>query len=211
MPAPDATLLVSGHCPNCPAVLTAMADLVKQGRVGRLTVINVEARPEAAQELGVRSVPWLRLGVFEFVGLHSQAELAAWAQKADTEAGWADYFHMLLREGQAARAAELVEAEASRLAAVLPIVANPEASLNVRIGAGVLLEAFAGQAPLRALAGRLGELSTHPDARVRADACHYLGLSGAPEARAWLEARLGDEDLEVREIARESLDALAAE
>ena len=46
------------------------------------------------------------------------------------------------------------------------------------------------------------------DARVRADASHYLGLSGAAAARAWLEARLHDDDADVREIAAESLAAL---
>ena len=35
MPAPDALLLLSTHCPHCPAVLAALADLVKQGAIGR--------------------------------------------------------------------------------------------------------------------------------------------------------------------------------
>ncbi len=74
-----------------------------------------------------------------------------------------------------------------------------------RFGAGVLLEEFAGSDTLRALLPRLGELSQHVDARVRADACHYLGLTGDAAARIWLEARLDDEDADVREIAAESL------
>jgi len=44
---------------------------------------------------------------------------------------------------------------------------------------------------------------------VRADACHYLGLSGDAAARPWLDARLGDNDADVREIAAESLQALS--
>ena len=66
---------------------------------------------------------------------------------------------------------------------MLPIVGNVEASLNVRLGAGVLLENFAGTDTLRALLPRLGELSQHADARVRADACHYLGLTGDAAAK----------------------------
>jgi HEAT repeat protein len=93
------------------------------------------------------------------------------------------------------------------VAAVLPIVGNVDASLNVRLGAGVLLEHFAGSDALRALLPRLGELSQHADARVRADACHYLGLTGDAAARPWLEARL-DDDADVREIAAESLENL---
>jgi HEAT repeat protein len=79
----------------------------------------------------------------------------------------------------------------------------------VRIGAGAVLESFAGQPALADLVDRLGELSAHADARVRADACHYLGLAGSHRARAWLEARLRDDDAEVRDIAAESLDLLA--
>lgn len=209
MPAPDALLLLSTHCPHCPAVLAALADLVKAGTLGRLEVVNLEQRPDVGRQLGVRSVPWVRIGRIELAGAHGRAELAAWAAKADSEAGVADWFHLLLKEGQLARAQTAIESDPALLAAVLPIVGNVEASLNVRLGAGVLLENFAGSDTLRALLPRLGELSQHADARVRADACHYLGLSGDAAAKPWLEARIGDDDPDVREIAAESLQALA--
>ncbi len=205
MSAPDALLLISTHCPHCPAMLTALADLVKQGTIGRLEAVNLEQHPEVGQALGVRSVPWLRLGRIELAGMHGKAELAEWAAKADSEAGLADWFHMLLKEGQLPKAQALIVADPALLAAVLPIVGNVEASLNVRLGAGVLLENFAGSDSLRALLPRLGELSRHADARVRADACHYLGLTRDTAAHVWLEARLTDEDADVREIATESL------
>ena len=210
MTAPDALLLISTHCPHCPAMLAALADLVKQGAIGRLEAVNLEQHPEVGQALGVRSVPWLRLGRIELAGVHGQAELAEWAAKADSEAGMADWFHLLLKEGQLPRAQEMIEADPALLAAVLPIVGNVDASLNVRLGAGVLLENFAGTDTLRALLSRLGELSQHADARVRADACHYLGLTGDVAAKPWLEARLADDDADVCEIAAESLLALSS-
>ena len=208
MPAPDALLLLSTHCPHCPAMLSALADLVKQGTIGRLEAVNLEQHPEVGQALGVRTVPWLRMGRIELAGVHSKTELAEWAAKADSEEGLADWFHLLLKEGQLPRAQALIEADPALLAAVLPIVGNVEASLNVRLGAGVLLEEFAGSDTLRALLPRLGELSQHADARVRADACHYLGLTGDAAAKPWLEARLTDGDADVREITAESLDKL---
>jgi len=208
MSAPDALLLISTHCPHCPSVLAALADMVKQGQVGKLEVVNLASHPEVAQTLGVRSVPWLKLGLIELAGLRSAAELRDWAAKASTETGVADYFHQLLKEGQMARVLAMLHADSAQLAAVLPIVGNIDASLNVRLGAGVLLEEFAHSAALQNLVPRLGELSAHADARVRADASHYLGLSGSTAARVWLSARLGDEDPDVREIAAESLAAL---
>ncbi len=209
MSSPDALLLISTHCPHCPAMLAALADLLKQGLIGRLEAVNLEQRPDIGQSLGVRSVPWLRIGRIELAGVHSKSELAEWAAKADSEAGMADWFHLLLKEGQLPKAQAMIEADPGLLAAVLPIVGNTEASLNVRLGAGVLLEEFAGSDILRALLPRLGELSQHADARVRADACHYLGLTGDAAARNWLEARVADEDADVREIAAESLQGIA--
>ncbi len=208
MPAPDALLLVSTHCPHCPAMLTALTELLKQGVIGRFEAVNLEQRPEIGQSLGVRSVPWLRIGRIELAGAHSKTELAEWAAKADSETGIADWFHLLLKEGQLPKAQAMIEADPALLAAVLPIVGNIDASLNVRLGAGVLLEEFAGSDTLRALLPRLGELSQHTDARVRADACHYLGLTGDAAAKRWLDARLNDEDADVREIAAESLQTL---
>ena len=210
MSAPDALLLISTHCPHCPTVLAALADMVKQGQVGKLEVVNLEAHPEVAQALGVRSVPWLKLGLIELAGLRSPAELRDWAAKVNTEVGITDYFHQLLKEGRMARVLAILHAEPIYLVSVLPIVGNVDASLNVRLGAGVLLEEFAHSAALQTLVPRLGELSAHVDARVRADASHYLGLSGTAAARVWLEARLQDDDPDVREIAAESLAVLPA-
>ena len=209
MPAPDALLLLSTHCPHCPAVLSALADLLKHGVIGRLEAVNLEQHPEVGQALGVRSVPWTRIGRIELTGMHSKAELADWAAKADSEEGMADWFHTLLKEGQLPKVQAMINAEPGLLAAVLPIVGNVEASLNVRLGAGVLFEECAGSDALRALLLRLGELSQHEDARVRADACHYLGLAGGSDALPWLQARLADEDADVREIAAESLQAIS--
>jgi len=209
MPVPDALLLLSTHCPHCPAMLASLSELLKQGKIGRLEAVNLEQHPEIGQALGVRSVPWTRIGRIELSGVHSAAELAEWAAKADSETGMADWFHLLLKEGQLPKAQVMIEAEPELLAAVLPIVGNVEASLNVRLGAGVLLENFAGTDTLRALLPRLGELSQHNDARVRADACHYLGMTGEAAARPWLDPRLTDEDADVREIAAESLQAIA--
>ncbi|MDP3585033.1 MAG: HEAT repeat domain-containing protein [Thiobacillus sp.] len=208
MPAPDVLLLISTHCPHCPAMLSALADLVKQGAIGRFEAVNLEQHPEVGQALGVRSVPWVRIGRIELTGVHGKAELADWAAKADNEEGLADWFHLLLKEGQLPRVQTLIDAEPALLAAVLPIVGNVDASLNVRLGAGVLFEAFAGTRTLAALIPHLGELSRHPDARVRADACHTLGLTGDAAARPWLDARTTDDDADVREIAAESLENL---
>jgi len=208
MTPPDALLFLSTHCPHCPAVLQALAELVKRGVIGRLEVVNLEVRGEAAETYGVRSVPWLKIGDYELAGVRSRDELEEWARRAGSPEGMADYFHALLKEGQLNRVLEAVRHQPDHLAALLPIVANPDASINVRIGAGVVFEELAGSPALVALIEQLGELSRHPDARVRTDACHYLHMTRSPESRPYLEAALQDDDAVVRETAQESLDAL---
>jgi len=201
-------LLLSPSCPHCPAMLQILGELIKDGTLGRLEAVNVAAHPEVAAEYGVRSVPWLRLGPFELAGMRARDELAYWAKLAATGGGMSDYFHVQLKEGGLAQVRTAIEKQPSLLAELLPIVANPEASINVRIGASVIFEGLVGSPALQALLPRLIELAGHADSRVRADACFYLGLSGAAEARGALTAALGDSNAEVREIAGEALEAL---
>lgn len=122
----------------------------------------------------------------------------------------ADLFHILLKEGGLSRVKDMVAARPELLAELLPIVANPEASINVRLGASIVFERHAGSEAIRALLPRLGELSVHADPRVRADACHYLGFTADARARSYLAPRLEDGNAEVREIAADSLEALAS-
>jgi hypothetical protein len=200
--------MLSSQCPHCPAMLQILSDLVKQGRIGRLDVVNVEAHPDLARELGVRTVPWTRIGPYELAGVRGREELLGWIDLVGQPDGMAEYFHAQLRDGALPQVLATVRRQPDALAALLPIVANPEASINVRIGAGVVFEEFAGQPPMSALVESLGELTGHADPRVRADACHYLGLSGAEAARPWLERCRTDADANVREIAEESLGTL---
>jgi len=204
----EALLAVTSACPHCATMLARLADLVKTGRIGELRVINLDVRPEYAGVLGIRSVPWLSIDPFVLTGVHGRDELIAWIGRLESPHGIAGYLHEQLKQGRLADVIEWLERRPNRLADLLPILANPEASLNVRLGAGAVFEHFASRPPLAALVQELGELSAAEDARVRADACHVLGLTGQPDARPWLEARRTDADAEVREIALESLERL---
>jgi HEAT repeat protein len=120
----------------------------------------------------------------------------------------AEQFQIWLLEGQLKSVLAIIEKTPRALADLLPILANPEANLNVRFGAGAAFERHAGSPALKALVPALGIMAGHGDARVRADACHVLGMSASPEAIKYLEPRLDDPDAEVREIAAEGLEEL---
>ncbi len=205
---PDALLFITPDCPNCPAVLQGLNELLKQGVIGRLTVVNAAAHPEEAAEHGVRAAPWLRLGLFTLIGAQSLAELKQWAEWARGEEGIAHYVEHLLKEGGYQQAKAFMAADPRRLKALLAIVADPAAHITVRLGVSALLEGYAHLPQLQQLLPQLAELSRHADHRVRADACYLLGLTGSAGARAYIAACLDDESEEVREIAEEAIEKL---
>jgi thioredoxin-like negative regulator of GroEL len=210
MPAtvPDALLFITSGCPHCPVVLQGLSDMVKQAAIGKLTVVNVAAHPELAAEYGVRAAPWLRLGPYTLTGAHTAAELQQWAEWSSSEEGIAHYVEHLLKEGGFKQAGVFIAEDTQRLKPLLAIVADPEKNIEVRVGVDALLESYSNTPALQSLLPQLAELTRHTDHRVRADACHLLGLSGSAAARPYLEACMKDSSEEVREIASESLQLL---
>lgn len=206
---PDALLFTSPHCVHCTTVKRGLDELVKEGLVAKLTLVDAVAHPEQAAQHGVRSTPWLRLGAFTLTGAHSTAELRQWAMWASSADGAAHYVEHLLKQGGYAQAKAFIAADAQRLKPLLAIVADPAARLEVRLGVSALLEAYAGKPELQSLLPQLADLTRHSDHRVRADACHLLGLSGSVAAKNHVGICLDDVNAEVREIAAEAMEALA--
>lgn len=202
---PDALLFTTPGCPHCATVLQGLNGLAKQALIGKVTVVDVAAHPEQAAEHGVRTAPWLRLGPFTLTGAHSPSELRQWAEWASGEEGTAQYVEHLLKRGGYKQAVAFVDADTQRLKSLLAIIANPGANIEVRLGISALLEAHANTPELQKLLPQLAELTRNDDHRVRADACHLLGLTGSAAARAHVETCLSDAHEEVREIAEEAM------
>jgi hypothetical protein len=202
----DALLLLGTHCPHCPSVLQSLANLVKAGTLGTLKVVNIEQRIDIARELGVRSVPWVRIGSFELEGLRSEQELAEWAARASTNSGMSEWLNDQLSSGKLDQALQQVRTDPAVMDALLQLFTDTDTPLNTRIGISAIMEHLEGTDALRAIVERLGELTQHEDARIRGDACHYLALSGSPQAAGYIRPLLQDTDAEVRDVARESLE-----
>ena len=201
-------MLLGTHCPHCPVVLNALAELVKQGVIASLEVVNLEQKPEIARQLGVRTVPWVRIGWYELEGLRSKAELQQWAQKAGSGEGALDYFSEVLAEGKVSRMLDILAHQHELMTHVIELLRDAEAKINVRLGVGVIMEEFAHRDWFVDYIDTLGELCGHDDARVRGDACHYLSLTNNARALPYVEALLDDSSDDVREVAAESLQEL---
>lgn len=204
-PPPDALLFVAPACPHCPAVLAALADLLKEGVLGRLEAVNVAVRPEAAAALGVKSVPWVRIGPFELEGALAPAELRAWASGTDERATLLRYFHDQLISGRRHKVEALLEREPGWFAILPELLRDSATSMAVRIGIAAMLEEFQGRGLALAIVPELAAILAEADPRTRADAAYYLSLIGGEEALAVLRGHLDDADPEIREIAAEAL------
>jgi thiol-disulfide isomerase/thioredoxin len=205
---PDALLFIAPGCPHCPTVLQAMTDLVKQALVGRLEVINIAVHPQRAEQLGVRSAPWLQLGEFVLEGLHSPRELRDWAQKANTPAGLADYFSEQLKSGRLPQVSAMINSRPERLSILLQLAEDPDTELTVRIGISAVVEDMTGRPELVEQLPVLERLAASGDSRVRADACHFLALTESREAQPLLERLSKDKARSVRETALDCLEEL---
>jgi thioredoxin-like negative regulator of GroEL len=205
---PDALMLKGTHCPFCPRVQQSLQELRESGHIGKLEILNIEENPEVAKELGVRTVPWVRIGPYELDGLRPTAEFREWADKAGSTAGVSKWLDELLGSGRITEAFELVSAGQSGIDALLDLFADEDTQLNTRIGISAIVEDLQGSKALRQNLERLGELTRHADAHIRGDACHYLALSGDAGAAAWIRPLLEDADAGVREIASDSLEML---
>ncbi|GAB6043531.1 thioredoxin family protein [Endothiovibrio diazotrophicus] len=208
MPTPDALLLIAPGCPHCPAVLEGLAALVKEGAIGALEVVNVAVHPERAAAAGVRSVPWCRIGPIELSGAQSPGELRRWAEEAASDQGVTRWLGERLANGDLTHAEATVRKHPTLLIPLVGLLEDPDTPMQVRVGIGAIFEMLHGSGLAAVAAAELCRLSTHPDARIRADATLYLGYSETTEARPCLQARLDDADPDVREIAEESLDRL---
>jgi len=208
--APEALLFIAPGCPHCPVVLEGLGTLVKEAVIGRLEVINIVAEPQRAQALGVRSVPWARIGPFELEGLHSEQALRRWAEQAGSEHGMAAYFDELLKAGRRGKVEDMVRRQPEWLSALAALLGDPQTGINSRIGVMAIFEELEGTGLTQTIVPLLGAHTRSPEARIRADACHALSLTEGPDALPYLRACLQDEDPDVREAAQDAIESTDA-
>lgn len=205
--APHALLFTAPGCPHCPGVKAALEKLHAEGVIASVETVSINEEPARAESLGVRSVPWLQLGEFTLHGAQTPQQLRQWAERAAT-GGMSDYLLHLLATGELSEAERLLSQSPQHLPLLLPLLQARDAPIQVRMGISAILEGLEGNQSLAQLLPMLVEMSHHSDHRLRSDACYFLGLSHDPAALPALQARLDDDNGEVREIANESIDLI---
>lgn len=206
----EAKLLIAPGCPHCATMMSLLGDLLKEGRISRLLMINIAEQPDEAAIHNVRSVPWLKLGEMEFSGAHSRAELEHAIDMAVSDDGQQRFLFEKLKNGRLDEVIEIVESDKKQLPVLVALLKGNEVPMTVRIGVSAILEGLQEDpAELQKILPDLLELSESTDETIRADACHFLSLAGGDEALARLQQCINDESEMVREVAAESIEALS--
>jgi len=204
----DILLLTSSQCPHCQTLKRQLDDAISQGMLSTYELINIEDSPEVANKYGVRSVPWLLLGSYEFDGAMKNSELYSWLTLLSNNKGNSEYAEYLLLNGKLSKLIDWLEKGNGSLQEVLSLIDNPDTKINVRIGVGAVMEHFEGRDNLKELTPSILEMLENDSPAIRADACHFLVLTRGQGVARQLQALLKDPDPHVREIAREGLDEL---
>ncbi len=204
-PPVSCLLLVGPGCPHCASVLTHLSELVKDGDLAKLEIVNVASDPELAQELGVRTVPWFRIGEMIFQGVHDMQELRDAIQRVSGANAMRDHFAEQLSHGQLEDVQAFVLEHPKHFDDLIALLIDPETPTDARIGVAAIFEDI-GDNPLTIQAiPALKIAGGDGNPRVRADACHLLGMIPSRESRDILRAHKFDPDETVRQIAREGL------
>ena len=201
-------MLVGTHCQHCWPVLHSLSELVKEGVIDSLEVINVEKRPDVAAELGVQSVPWLRVGWFELEGVRTKSELKRWINNLENEDGISEYYAEILAQGRVAQCMGFLQQHPETMSAIIRLISNPDEKINVKLGVGVIMEEYAPTAGFSGYISELVEYLKHDDERIRQDVCHYLSLTQKSEVLKFLEPLLQDKSADVRDEAVDSIESL---
>ena len=203
-----ATLLVAPSCPHCPQMKQQLTELLAQGRLATLDLVDISVNIEKASELGVRTVPWCRLNSLELQGAHSRDEVIYWLEQAARKDGRQQLFDSLLEVGQLSQVESMLRRDPDGMDDLLVLFADQERQINVRIGASAILESLQGSGLLEQAVDKIGAYTQDHNTSTRIDACHVLSLVQHPSALIFLKQALLDSDDEVREIAEESLNEL---
>ena len=201
-------MFVGTHCQHCAPVLTSLSELVKEGVIDSLEVVNVEKRPEVAAQKGVQSVPWLQIGWFELEGVRTKTELKRWVENTSTAEGISEYYAEILSQGRVKQCLTFLRRYPETMQSILHLMSDPNEKINVRLGVGVIMEEYAASSDFEKHVPQHVEFLKHEDSRIRQDTCHYLSLTRRPELIKTIEPLLDDLNGDVREEAKDAIESL---
>ena len=201
---------ITPHCPFCPTTVSVLLGLAACSDQVRVTVIDGELFPDAAQQDRVSAAPTVILDDrFRWTGSVDAGELITLMLDRDPADLGADALRGMIEAGNAEGVARMMAERGMIFPAFIELLIHPRWS--VRLGAMVSFETLAECDP--GLAGEVVDplvaLFADADDGVKGDLIHVLGESGNRAALPFLATVAGGEyDDEVRSAADEAIEKL---
>jgi glutaredoxin len=203
---------ITPHCPFCPATLSTLLGLAACSDQLRLTVVDGELFPDAAQNDGIRSAPTVILDDrFRWTGSVDAGELATLMLDRDPASLGAESLKGMIEDGNAEGVARMMAERGKIFTAFIDLLIHPRWS--VRLGAMVAFETLVEDHAVLAaeVLEPLVAVFADVDDMVKGDLIHVIGESGNQAALPFLRTvAAGDCDEEVRSAADEAIEKLKA-
>lgn len=201
---------ITSHCPFCPITVSTLLGLCACSDQIRMTVIDGELFPDAAENDKVSAAPTVILDdQFRWTGSVDAAELAALMLDRDPASLGADALRNMIEDGNAQGVARMMAERGKIFDSFIDLLGHPRWS--VRLGAMVAFETLVEMDP--DLSGGVVEplvaVFDDVDDAVKGDLLYILGESGSQAALPFLATvTAGDNDEEVQSAAEEAIEKL---
>lgn len=204
----EALLFIAPGCTHCPSVMSHLSTLVKEGKIARLEIINIQLYPELAAAHNVRSVPWLKLSDYILTGSYSLAELRQWTRLSQSEEGLEQYIEQQLSDGELNKIITEIKNYPGWLSAIIKLLKNDDTSMQVRLGIDSIMEAMSGTEALQLQVDALVQISETVHPSRLADIIYYLGLSKSLHAIASIEKFLTHENPDIVDACNDAIEEI---
>jgi glutaredoxin len=201
---------ITPHCPYCPATVSTLLGLAACSENVRLTVVDGELFPDAAQKDRISAAPTVILDDrFRWTGSVDADELVTLMLDRDPADLGVEALRGMIEAGSAEEVAGMMAERQKIFDAFIELLVHPRWS--VRLGAMVAFETLVENDP--GLAAQVIEplisVFSDVDDMVKGDLLHVLGESGNKAALPFLTmVTAGDYDDEVKSAAEEAIEKI---
>ena len=208
----SAELFIATGCRHCPIVLKELSEQLKKGGLASLKITNIAVDNKRAEKLNIRSVPWFSLSnknsFMIFSGDHSPKEIQHWLATSQSKNGMKEYIEEYLSNGQLMTITQAIQINPEIFSHVITMIKDKETSMDIRIGLDVLIENFSASEILQEYSDELKAIASSDNTRLKIDALHYLALTGDIKNKEFLQEKMKDSDMQIKEAAIEALETL---
>ena len=218
----EVILFISTHCTHCASTLELLTKSIKQAKISQLTVINLEADNATEKYTHIRSVPYIKIGDFEFTGNLDKTDIDE-MHNAHSKNILDEYlFSKLFSDGLLKQAEKLVKENQSYWPTLINLAKSEESKMQTRIGITAIFETQANtlmnSKENHLIIDSLLSGSTNKNHTIRVDLIYFISIIyiemqklklDYPKLSDFIQKTQNDSSEEIRSIIHDALTEIA--